>query len=196
MPLYVAVFISRNKDNKGLPFFKQRCKTVLVRTNNLWDEWNSEDERTYIDLLTKFQEFVDKGVGDELCRCYVSVNDRNEDKIKKKLLLYLIQNDNYDITKLDNIINSVSMDPENANHKMWLIDYDDFEDYDKVKDDIHAEAPDEDDFIVSSYQTVNGYHFVVAHGFDTRKLNQKYGDKLSVKRDGMRLYNWKRKPNQ
>ncbi len=182
MPLYVVVFCSRNKDNKGLKDFKQRHQSYLIRTNNLWDGHNVEDLEIYEKIRIKFNEFVKDGVCDELCRYYVSINPRNESKIKKALLLHLIVNNNYDIVDMNRIVTSIAMKQENADKRMWLIDYDTNDNLGEFMHDISSYDTAED--FVSLYATPHGYHFITAHGFDycephTRDFNHELGEQNS-----------------
>lgn len=64
--LYVYLMRSRNKDNKGIPNFKQRDKTILEYKEN-------EDK-----IIEEFKSFATKGVSGEQTRLYRSVNSRNE----------------------------------------------------------------------------------------------------------------------
>ena len=63
--LYVYLMRSRNKDNKDIPNFKQRAKTILEYREN-------EDK-----VIDAFKSFAAKGVPCEQTRVYRSVNSRN-----------------------------------------------------------------------------------------------------------------------
>ena len=63
--LYAYTMVSRNKDNKGVPGFKQRTKSYLC--------YESEEEK----MIEKFDRFVSDGVHGEKSRLYKSVNARN-----------------------------------------------------------------------------------------------------------------------
>ena len=73
--LYVYLIRSRNKDNKDLPNFKERTKTIL--------EYKQNEEKVF----DEFYRFAEDGVPDEQTRLYRSVNSRNEEKIRENLLL-------------------------------------------------------------------------------------------------------------
>ena len=47
--------------------------------------------------------------------------------------------------------------------------------------------------ISSVSRTVHGYALVLAHGFDTREILEKYGDFVTFKRDDMLLVKWRQK---
>ena len=66
--LRVVLFKSRNKDNRDLDGFKERS-VGFVSTRGM-DQLEAE-----------FQDFVRKGVPGELCRMYVTVNRRDNDKV-------------------------------------------------------------------------------------------------------------------
>lgn len=73
--LYVYLMCSRNKDNKNIPEFKERSKTILEYIEN-------EDM-----IKESFKDFAAKGLPGEQTRLYRSVNSRNEDKIREDLLV-------------------------------------------------------------------------------------------------------------
>lgn len=94
--LRVVVYVSRNKDNKGLVGYKSRRESYITKRT---DEQIKED----------FKIFVEDGVVDEVSRCYVSVNTRDEEKVKKELLIELISNDT-ELTTLDSKLASLAAD--------------------------------------------------------------------------------------
>ena len=72
--LYVYLMSSRNKENKDIPNFKERAKTILEYKEN-------EDK-----VIEVFKDFAIKGLPGEQTRLYKSVNSRNEEKLEKSLL--------------------------------------------------------------------------------------------------------------
>lgn len=72
--LYVYLIRSRNKDNKDIPNFKERAKTILEYKEN-------EDK-----VIESFKSFAAKGLPGEQTRLYRSVNSRNEEKIREELI--------------------------------------------------------------------------------------------------------------
>lgn len=72
--LYVYLMRSRNKENKDIPNFKERAKTILEYKEN-------EDK-----VIEVFKDFAIKGLPGEQTRLYKSVNSRNEEKLEKSLL--------------------------------------------------------------------------------------------------------------
>ena len=93
--LYVYLIRSRNKDNKGVPGFKERSKTIL--------EYIENEEK----VISAFDEFVENGVHGEQTRLYRSVNSRNENKIKEDLIIRLLR-DKPSMTKMERVLASVS----------------------------------------------------------------------------------------
>jgi hypothetical protein len=166
----VALFVSRNKDNKEVQNFKPRSKSFVFN-----EEQNIEN---------KFLAFVNEGVENELSRMYISVNKRNEEKIRKQLICELVTNENLSLTKIETKIASIAMQAENAEEKQWLFDFDEPKEED-------AKIFTED---VKKYgncnawykQTKNGFAVVSEHGFDTRELLEKYSHfDVTLKRDAM-----------
>lgn len=72
--LYVYLIRSRNKDNKDIPNFKKRAKTILEYKEN-------EDK-----VIKEFHKFAADGVPGEQTRLYRSVNSRNEEKIRMDVI--------------------------------------------------------------------------------------------------------------
>ena len=73
--LYVYLIRSRNKDNKDVPNFKERAKTIL--------EYKQNEEKVF----DEFYRFAADGVTGEQTRLYRSVNSRNEEKIREELII-------------------------------------------------------------------------------------------------------------
>lgn len=71
--LYVYLIRSRNKDNKDIPNFKERTKTILEYREN-------EDK-----VIEAFKSFAAKGLSGEQTRLYRSVNSRNEEKNQRRV---------------------------------------------------------------------------------------------------------------
>lgn len=76
--LYVYLIRSRNKDNKDIPNFKERAKTILEYKEN-------EDK-----VIEVFNDFATKELPGEQTRLYRSVNSRNEEKIREELIIRLM----------------------------------------------------------------------------------------------------------
>ena len=169
-PYHVAMFVSRNKDNKKLDGFKQRNRSFLT-------------QKTIEELMPSFEEFAYRGVTNEMSRFYISVNARKHEVIQKMLLHYLIDKPDMSLTNIEKLIASLSMKKGTALTKRFLFDYDgSFADIRSFINDVENEFGSSDD--VSSYETPNGFAVVTEKGFDTRKLLAKWED-VELKRDGM-----------
>ena len=170
--LYVYLIRSRNKDNKDIPNFKERAKTILEYKEN-------EDK-----VIEAFKSFAAKGVPGEQTRLYRSVNSRNEEKIREELIIRLLR-DKPSITQLNRTLASVAQQVQNRDESKWLFDFD-------VDDAILVKGFMEDinHFsniplrYIEKHKTPNGYAVVVEHGFDTRELIEKWKDyDITLKKD-------------
>lgn len=168
--LYVYLMRSRNKDNKDIPNFKQRDKTILEYKEN-------EDK-----IIEEFKSFAIKGVHGEQTRLYRSVNSRNEEKIREELIIRLLR-DKPSMTQLNRTLASVAQQIQNRDESKWLFDFD-VDNEEKVEDFI------DDIYFYSEldnhelYKTPHGYAIVVPHGFDTRELMEKWKDyDITLKKD-------------
>lgn len=181
-PLKVVLFISRNKDNKQLPNFKER------RVSFLSDK--SDDE-----LQQAFDEFVQRGIPGEKSRLYRSVNNRDNEKIRKALIHYLVDHEEINMSKLDRRIASIASLKENAAEKKWLFDFD--EDPKKIGVFVEDVKSNLDGMTLTTiHKTPNGYAVVVNRGFDTRELLAKWKN-VELKRDDLLCIDWKtREENQ
>lgn len=184
-----VLFISRNKDNKQLKGFKERKFTFLT------DKIESISD--VIKLKNQFLNFVNEGQEGEVSRFYVSINDRNAEKINKQLTHYLIDNPETNPATIMSKTTSIASKIECAVTKKWLFDFD----VDEAKyayiflNDISKMSGIPFDKI-TKHHTKNGYAFIVPHGFDTRELLEKWNkDKhvVDVKRDELLLVDWRTK---
>ena len=162
--LYVYLMRSRNKDNKDIPNFKQRDKTILEYKEN-------EDK-----IIEEFKSFATKGVHGEQTRLYRSVNSRNEEKIREEFIIRLLR-DKPSMTQLNRTLASVAQQVQNRDESKWLFDFD--------VDNRELAA----DFLsdinrfsgiklidMNCHKTPHGFAIVVPHGFDTRGLMEKWKD--------------------
>ena len=186
----VVLFISRNKDNKTVKGFKER------RMNFLWDA----DDLP----MDEFDDFVSKGVVGERSRFYISVNARDVEKTKKMLLVKLITDPDVDLTKLQSLVAGLAAKPENKAESKWLFDFDssDKEEQANFLCDLNSAMQKEkeaghipSDAKVRNHKTLHGMAYVVTHGFDCRKLLEKWQDKVSLKRDDMLYITSQTKPD-
>ncbi|MBO0467916.1 hypothetical protein JZO73_10275 [Enterococcus plantarum] len=165
---YVAMFVSRNKDNDMVEGFKQRSRAFLT-------------QKTPGELLVDFKEFYERGVPNETCRFYISVNARKYSVIYKALQHQLIDQMNLNLTNIEKLIASLSMKNGTALTNKWLFDFDD--DKSLFKEFI-SDLSTEIDGEILKIETPNGYAAVVEHGFDTRELLKKWSN-VELKRDAM-----------
>ena len=176
--LYVYLIRSRNKDNKDIPNFKERAKTILEYREN-------EDK-----VIDAFKSFAAKGVPGEQTRLYRSVNSRNEEKIREEFIIRLLR-DKPSMTQLNRTLASVAQQVQNRDESKWLFDFD--VDDDKLaedfKKDIKRFACDNSNIFFYNYEieahkTPHGYAIIVPHGFDTRELMEKWKDyDITLKKD-------------
>lgn len=176
--LYVYLMRSRNKDNKDIPNFKQRDKTILEYKEN-------EDK-----IIEEFKSFATKGLPGEQTKLYRSVNSRNEEKIREELIIRLL-GDKPSMTQLNRTLASVAQQVQNRDESKWLFDFD--VDNDKLaedfKKDIKRLACDNSNIFFYNYEiethkTPHGYAIIVPHGFDTRGLMEKWKDyDITLKKD-------------
>lgn len=170
--LYVYLIRSRNKDNKDIPNFRERAKTILEYKEN-------EDK-----VIEAFKSFAAKGVPGEQTRLYRSVNSRNEKKIRKEFVIRLLR-DKLSMTRLNRTLASVAQQVQNRDESKWLFDFDtdnrelvaDF-----LSDINHFSGIKLID--MNCHKTPHGFAIVVPHGFDTRGLMEKWKDyDITLKKD-------------
>lgn len=182
----IVLFISRNKDNKNVEGFKQRSYSFLT------SEYTSAQEET--NLFKDFNNFVDKGVLGETSRWYMSINERDSNKVNNKLIHYLVDHPEMNPASIPSKSVSLAQSIECAVTKKWLFDFDsdDYKNMLEFKEDIHKIIKGDKQEIIH-YETMNGYAVIVPHGFDTRDLLAKWNKEetiVEVKRDGMLLLDW------
>lgn len=103
----------------------------------------------------KFEEFVSKQLEGTLCRCYISVNNRNGGIVQKQLIPYLALNE-ADLSKIARKTTSIAMLPQCATTKKWLFDFDYWEErfVKEFVEDIHSINPTLE---VTYFKTIHGY---------------------------------------
>ena len=174
MEYTVVLFVARNKDNKHIEGFKGSSQQFLMTDVS--------------NISEKFGEFVSKQLDGTLCRCYISVNNRNGDIVQKQLISYLALNE-ADLSKIARKTTSIAMLPQCATTKKWLFDFD-YESEEQVLKFIE-DIKDADPSVEVKYKkTVHGYAVITSHGFDTRALLAKWSE-CENKKDGMLLIDWK-----
>ena len=172
----VILFASRNKDNKHIAGFKERRKSFV---SNLTDE----------ELIEEFSSFVEKGVEGEFSRLYVSINTRDEAKVHKAFMHWLIDHPDCDLTRLESKVASLAAKPECRETKRWMFDFDEDESrYEEFARDVYLCDPQ---VKLEKFRTPNGLCVVADRGFDTRGL-KKWAN-VELKKDAMRCLRWGRK---
>lgn len=195
---YCVLFMSRNKDNKDVKNFKPRRQSFLI---------NSFDEIYKHRFIQKFLNFRDEGVNGELSRCYISFNLRDASKVRKSLLIDLIEDDDVSLTHMISRIVSIAMKAGMNKTKRWMFDVDTL-DEDKVNvflKDLEScgyketdgttffETMDSSELLYHSRRTINGYAILVNRGFDTREILKDREDWVTLKRDDLVFVDWDRK---
>ena len=188
--VHVVLFVSRNKDNKDIPDFKERRMSFITTEDKFSDS-----------LYEQFINFVNGGVKDELSRMYYSVNSRDSQKIHKDFIHFLIDNPDFNLCYAAPKLAGIAAKKENALSKKWMFDFDS-EDKDKLEEfrkdiyEAYKKSCDkiilEPKGIIKTYKTPHGYAVVVSNGFDTRELLTKWSD-VNLKRDDLLCVYWKEK---
>ena len=174
MEYTMVLFVARNKDNKHIEGFKGSSSQFLVTDVS--------------NVSEKFEEFVSKQLDGVLCRCYISVNNRNGSLVQKHLISYLALND-ADISKISRKTTSIAMLPQCAVTKKWLFDFD-YESEEQVLEFVQDIKDIDNTLEVEYKKTVHGYAVVTNHSFDTRELLKKWVE-CENKKDGMLLVDWR-----
>lgn len=171
-----VLFTSRNKDNNGLDGFRPRYRSFLTRQPIDSDELNGA-----------FDRFVAEGLPMESCRFYVSVNARDNDKVRKAMMHALIDCDDIDMASIGQMAVSLAFRKENASERKWMFDVDtkDVRVLDGLLDEINRVSdstgvPNQ----VTVNDTPNGWHVITEHGFDTRGVDM---TGIELKRDALTL---------
>jgi hypothetical protein len=175
-PIYIVLFVSRNKDNKDLSDFKERRKSFITH-------------KTVEELQDEFHSFVEMGQKGELSRMYYSVNERDGDKIYKELMHFLFDNPDFNLCSLGSKLAGIAAKKECAKTKKFMFDFDDSNAINLslfLEDLEHYYGLD-----YRVYKTPHGYAIVTEHGFDTRELLEKWKDFVTLKRDDLLCVDWK-----
>lgn len=196
---YCVLFMSRNKDNKNVAGFKPRTQSFLISDFN--------EIYTSYRFHQKFLNFRDEGVDGELSRCYISFNLRDASKVRKSLLIDLIEDDNVSLTHMTSRIVSLAMKAGMNKTKRWLFDVDTLDEdkvngflkdlescgYKETDETTFFETMDNSELLYHSRRTINGYAILVNRGFDTREILKDREDWVTLKRDDLIFVDWDRK---
>ena len=192
--LKVYLMTSRNKDNQNIEGFVPRRRAFLAY-----------EDKDYIER--KFREFVSNGISGEMCRLYKSVNARDEEKVKKALLIKLISDDNIHIGRIQSICVGVAAGKECADEKKWMIDFDsldekmlaEVEEYivrQLITDSKRSKKGEIAEVtarcLIHHHRTPNGYAIIVPWGFDSREFMEKFKDICTIKKDDLLCVKWEK----
>lgn len=177
---YVVLWVSRQKDNKDIEGFKERRKSFIC-TPDMFDHY-----------VAAFNAFVNDGLPSELSRMYISVNARHMPTIRKQLMHFLIDNDDFNLCSIQSKIAGIAAQKECAAERKWLIDFDST-DNDALLEMTNWLSNLDDTLETQTYRTPNGYAVIVNHGFDLRDFTERYNDVATIKRDDMLCLKWETK---
>ena len=178
-PIYVVLFVSRNKDNAEIEGFVERRISFITH-------------KAPHELETEFTNFVNNGLIGEFSRMYYSVNPRDPEKIYKQLLHFLIDEPDFNLCCINSKLAGIAATKECNAGKRWMFDFD-ICDNDKVWEfaaDIKAIDPEVE---VDIHPTPHGYAVITNRGFDTRKLFEKWTKDVTLKRDDLLCIDWRTK---
>lgn len=174
---YVILYVSRNKDNKGVTDFKERRKAFIC----------SDEKLGY--YKKQFYNFADEGVVGEMSRLYISVNKRDMSIIHKKLIHFLIDEEDFNLCSINSKLAAIAAQKECAAEKKWMIDFDsEFPDQlHKMMDEIRAL---DDTIKCHAEKTPHGYAIICNHGFDSREIMNIWNNIATIKKDDLLCANW------
>jgi hypothetical protein len=171
---YVALYVSRKKDNNNVDDFVERRKSFIFT------------EAKYFKYADEFSHFVDDGVPGETSRMYISVNARSMVSVRNQLLHFLIDNPDFNLCSIDSKLAAIAAKKECAIEKRWMIDFDSTDA--GLLDALMKEIKEKDDTInFDVYNTPNGYGLIASHGFNTVDFSDKWGHIATIKKDDLRF---------
>lgn len=156
----IVMFVSRNKDNKGIVGFKERRLSFPTT-------WDETDER----LHERFKEFKQRGLEGETSRLYFSLNARDNKKVTRSLLHFVLDNQlELNPAGLSLLVTRIAMQKENASTKHRLFDFDsgDLKLLKEFISDLKSRGLSDTE--VNVRETVNNYAVTIAHGVDLRGI--------------------------
>lgn len=185
--LVCVLLRSRNKDNRDVPGFHERRHSRLVGLPM------GTDPRTF--LQGCFRAFVDEGLPGEMSRLYVSVNARDNSKVRKALLERLIFDDSASMASLPSLLCGLAADHACAAERRWMFDFDPERGHDDraLVAQFAREVAADGGFLlddVEVHETPHGYAVVVPHGFDVRGIMSRWSSVATLKRDDLLCVDW------
>lgn len=179
-PVYVILFVSRNKDNTDVKGFVERRKSFI-------------SQQSAEELMPAFRDFVNKGVMGEFCRFYRSVNARDMGVIRKKLLHFLIEEDDFNLCCIRSKVAGFAAQKECAIEKKWLIDFD-TTDSKKLNEFLEYISEKDETIEATVNDTPHGRAIVLSHGFNSQDFTAKWGDIATIKKDDLLFVDGRAKP--
>ena len=176
--IHVCLFVSRNKDNKGVNEFKERRQAFLT-------DLDINDPN----LVQKFNDFCKQGEYGELSRMYYSVNERDAEKIYKELLHFLIDNPDFNLCSIQAKLAGIAAKKECAKTKRWMFDFD-HNDSKLLQEFLQDISNFDENVQVDVHKTPHGYAVITDRGFDCRQLLEKWSRYATLKRDDLLCVRW------
>ena len=170
-PIYVVLFVSRNKDNAEVPNFVERRRSFITH-------------KSISDLNEEFLDFANHGVPGEMSRMYYSVNARDAEKIYKELLHFLIDNPDFNLCSIGSKLAGIAATKECAAEHHWMFDFD-IPNIEKVHEFVKDIIKIDPEVLVEVNRTPHGFAVVTSRGFDTRSLFEKWTENVTLKRDDL-----------
>ena len=170
-PVYVILFVSRKKDNADVEGFTERRKSFI-------------SQQSIEELMPAFRDFVGKGVVGEVSRFYRSVNARDMDVVRKKLLHFLIEADDFNLCCVNSKVAGFAAQKGCAIEKKWLIDFD-TTDLDKLTEFLSYISEKDETIEATINNTPHGRAIVLSHGFNSQDFTEKWGDIATIKKDDL-----------
>ncbi|MBP5773991.1 MAG: hypothetical protein J6W35_07955 [Eubacterium sp.] len=170
-PVYVILFVSRNKDNTDVEGFVERRKSFI-------------SQQPIEELMPAFHDFIEKGVTGEFCRFYRSVNARDMGVVRKKLLHFLIEEDDFNLCCIRSKVAGFAAQKECAIEKKWLIDFDTREP-EKLNEFLEYISEKDETIEATVNDTPNGCAIVLSHGFNSQDFAEKWGEVATIKKDDL-----------
>jgi hypothetical protein len=184
--LRVISFVSRPKDNIEVEDFSSR-KTSFIST--MTDE----------ELVPIFEAWAKQGKKNEFSRMYVSLNKRNHKTVQHSLMHYLLDHQDLNLDSLDSRIAMIAAQPEHALESKYFYDFDaDAEQLKEFLSDL-ATAYEETkkinkkltgEFKFTVRTTPNYYAVILEERFKTSKVEGKWKDLVTLKKDALYCAAW------
>lgn len=184
--LRVISFVSRPKDNIEIEDFSSR-KTSFIST--MTDE----------ELVPIFVAWAKQGKKNEFSRMYVSLNKRNHKTVQHSLMHYLLDHQDLNLGSLDSRIAMIAAQPEHALESKYFYDFDaDAEQLKEFLSDL-ATAYEETkkinkkligEFKFTVRTTPNYYAVILEERFKTSKVEEKWKDLVTLKKDALYCAAW------